>query len=549
MSGGSRLLRDDHVLALRAALLPGDAGLAAFTEWRRRVNFATIDAPTQRLVPLIYRNVQALAPADPMLGRMRGVYRRTWVLNELRFAECARAVAVLNAAGIPSTLLKGAAMIVRWIGDPGLRWMGDFDVLVERAHARRAIACLVAAGWRPEVARADRFAESDLDEWHAVGFRSRSGQELDLHWRALREGRSHTGDQALWERAEAAQVGGQATRVLAPEDHVYHACAHAATWTGDGRIDWAADATIILRAVGSRFDWGRVVALARGDRLEVPVGALVTLLHDVLAVPVPAAARRDLRTRRPAIADRTEFALRRRRPHELGRLASAFLALQDHRRRTGDLIRRPLPATVVPFARARWQLDDSRGALAYLAFAALGRPRWLRRALAGDPRSRALAARDLVKLTEGRLDLRARAEPRDSLVYGWSFPEADGRWTDGNEALLAVRIDASSPADLPVRVRATPCLHPRHPALDVEVWANDRPVATWAFRYGAATPSLDFSVPGRVVESREVLAVAFVLRSPCRPIALGLSLDPRRLGLFVEQVQLGPGLTSASPAP
>jgi Uncharacterised nucleotidyltransferase len=536
----SRLLRADHVLALRAALLPGEAALAAFAEWRRLTDFAAIDAATQRLVPLIYHNVGARAGADPVLGRMRGIYRRTWVINELRLAECARAIATLNAAGIPSALLKGAAMIVRWIRDPGLRWMGDLDVLVERGQARAAIEALVGEGWRPEAARADRFREADLEEGHAVGLRSPSGQELDLHWRALREGRLDGRDRALWERAEPIQIGGQPTRVLAPEDHVYHACAHAASWSGDGRIDWAADAAIIHGAVGARFDWERLVGLARGDRLEVPVGALVALLGEALAIPVPASVTRALRPRRPAIVDRLEFALRRRRPHELGRLASAFLALQDHRRRTGDLIRRRLPATLVPFARARWVVDGPGAALSYATFAALGRPPRLRRLLARDPRSRGLAARDLVELAEDRLDLSAGGSLRDSLVYGWSFPEAEGRWTDGSEAVLAVRIGRHPPGDLPVRVRARPCLHPRHPAVSVEVWANDRQVAFWAFRYGAAwSPGQTFVVPRAALERHDTLALTLVPRPPCRPMALGLSLDPRRLGLFVHEIQLG----------
>jgi hypothetical protein len=535
----SGLLSAEQILALRAALHPGDAGLAAFTEWRRRVDFTAIDAPTLRLVPLIYRNIATLVGTDPILGRMRGVYRRTWVMNELRLAECTRAVAALDAAGIPSVLLKGAAMIVRWIGDPGLRWMGDLDVLVKRAQARGAIALLAAEGWHPVGARAERFGELDLEEQHAAGFRSSSGQELDLHWRALRDGSADAGDQALWERAEGVRLGRWSTHVLAPEDHVYHACAHAATWTAAGRIDWAADAAIILRAVGARFDWNRVVALARGDRLEVPVGALVAFLRDALAIPVPESVTRDLRTRRLAIADRAEFALRRRRPHELGRLPAAFLTLQDYRRRTRDLIRRPLPVTLLPFARAHWQLDSPRTALSYLAFAALGRPRRLRRLLASGGRT--LAARNLVKLTEGRVELHARADPRDSLVYGWSFPEADGRWTDGVEALLAVRIDSLRRADLPVQIRASPCLHPRHPVMNVEVWANDWLSANWTLRYEEAAPALNFNVPFRVLKGREVLSLVFVFRSPCRPIALGLSFDARRLGLFVREVEFGSG--------
>jgi hypothetical protein len=530
-------LPHEHLLALRAALLEGEEAQGAFAEWRRSVDFDTTDAPSYRLLPLIYRNLGSGPGDDPVLGRMAGIYRRTWVLNTIQLREGERAIATLSERGIPTVLLKGAAMIARWTDDPGVRMMSDVDLLVPRDRALEAVERLVADGWRPAIARSGPRTEADLDDEHAILLRTKGNSELDLHWRALIHGGGQASDDALWDRVQEVGVNGVRTHVLAPEDHVHHACSHATTWTAAGRVDWIADAALILRAVGSEFKWSRVVELARLDRSELPVRTLTGALGEVLGTPEPKRELRELRVRRPAIAERIEISLRRRMPHELGRAGEFFLALQDHRRQTRGLLQRPLIAAIPSFARARWRVEGVRGVIAHLAYRALGRPRWFRRVLVRRVRPRDLGARDLAALDAGSLDLRTEEDVQKSLLGGWSFAEAGGRWTDGDEAALALR--TAQPADdLAVEVIATPLLHPEHRELDVEVWANDQYVVTWAYRLGeAASSSRSFVLPRDSLADIDALEIAFVFRDPCRPMALGISHDPRRLGLFVRELR------------
>jgi len=532
-----RHLPREQLLALRAALLPEPRAEAAFADWRSLVDFDDTDAPTYRLLPLIYRNLEGRIAMDPVLGRMRGVYRRTWVLNSIQLAEGERALALLERAGIPTVVLKGAAMIARWTGDSGVRMMADFDTVVPRDRALEALSLLLAEGWRPAVQRSAPLGADDLDEEHALLLRSDRGGELDLHWRALMHAGGDASDVSLWSRAQEVRLGEVRTRVPSPEDHVQHACSHATTWSAAGRVDWIADSALIVEDVGREFDWARVFDLARLDRSTVAVRALTAALGEVLEKPVPPGpSARRLRPARPALVERIELSLRGRRPHELGRPAGFLLGLQDHRRRSADLIHRPLVASIPSYARKQWRVDGVPGLAAQAAYAGLGRPRWLRRSLLRRVRSRGLDARELAGLDSGSLDLRAEAAVRGSLLRGWSFAEDDGRWTDGHEAMLALRSSANG-SDLTIEVVAVPMLHPRHPALEVEVWANDDYLDTWAYRLGEEMP------PGRVVLPRgalsdgDVLELGFVFREPCRPMELGLSEDPRRLGLFVSELR------------
>ncbi|HEY7267969.1 MAG TPA: nucleotidyltransferase family protein [Solirubrobacterales bacterium] len=531
-------LPPEQVLALRAALLPGARGEDAFAEWRELVDFEATGSPAYRLLPLIYKNLGAGADSDPVLGRMRGVYRRTWVLNQIQLQGGERAIALLDELRIPTMLLKGAAMIARWTGDAGVRMMADFDLLVPREHALRAVEILRGAGWSPAVDRSGPLTETDLEEEHAILLRHEGGGELDLHWRALIHGAGRASDEALWERAEEIRLGEVSTRVPAPEDHVHHACSHATTWTAAGRVDWIADSGLIIREVGRGFDWSRVMELARLDRSEVVVRSLTAALSEVLEEPVPVAGtQRRLRIARPAIAERIEISLRGRMPHELGPAAELFLDLQSHRRRRADRLRRPLIASVPSFARERWRVEGIPGLVAQAAYAGLGRPPWLRRALVRRVRTRRVVAGELAGIDAASLDLRTEGAVRGSLVNGWSFAESEGRWTDGAEATLALRTSPRA-GDLAIDVTALPLLHPEHPALDVEVWANDRPVGVWGYRLDQEAPaSRRLVLPQDSLARSDVLEIAFVLRDPCRPMELGLSEDPRRLGLFVRELR------------
>jgi hypothetical protein len=533
------VLRQAHVLALRAALVDGATAPAAFAAWRRHVDFEAIDGPTFRIVPLILANVEGRVAEDPMLERMRGVYRRTWTANTMRLGQAEQAVGVLDDAGIATILLKGGAIVVRWIGDAGLREMSDVDVLVPRNRARDALAALVAAGWTGVAGDPRALGREDLDRDHGIGLRGPAGTELDLHWRALREGRACGEAEALWERSEAVALGGRRTRVLAPEDHLAHACAHGATWDADGRIDWAADAALILRGA-ERFDWDRLVGLAHAERLEIPIGTMLDVMAGTLGLAVPAAVPRRLLTRRPALTYRAEFRLRRREPHELGPVATAFVALQDHRRRNADLTARPLALGIPSRAREAWAVEGTPALARHAAFAALGAPAALRPRLLGGTRRRALASRELAVAGESPLHLGADGDGRGSLLAGWSFAEPHGRWTDGGEAVLAFALGDVARDDLMVRLGAESCVCEDHPRLTVDVWANDHHVASWAFAAGdAPRGALCCPVPARCLEDRETLELALAIQDPFSPLTTGRARDSRRLGLFVREVAVG----------
>ena len=117
-------------LLLRAALLDDAQAIPAWEQWQQTVDFTEIDHRSQKLLPLVYHNLTRLDVSGPLIERSKGYYRLTWYKNHLQFHHMAVVLHDLHQAGIPTLLLKGAAMAVYYYRDPGLRPMEDFDLLV-----------------------------------------------------------------------------------------------------------------------------------------------------------------------------------------------------------------------------------------------------------------------------------------------------------------------------------------------------------------------------------------------------------------------------------
>jgi hypothetical protein len=141
---------------LRAAFLPAEPAQAAWQVWQSRAgSLEQIDEGSGRLLPLLYRNLRrSLSPsqmAEPPIPRLRDGYRRTWFRNQAAFYQIAGVLEALHSAGLPTMILKGAALAVLHYRDLGLRPMVDLDIAVPSARALEAFEVLRQLDWAPNV--------------------------------------------------------------------------------------------------------------------------------------------------------------------------------------------------------------------------------------------------------------------------------------------------------------------------------------------------------------------------------------------------------------
>jgi hypothetical protein len=269
-------------LMLRAALLDGPAAEEAWRELRPGLARGGLGAAERRLVPLLYGNLKRHGITDPLLSTLQVPYFEAWSRNRWLLDRAPLLLERLSSAGIPTLLLKGAALVLTaYDGDGGVRPMADLDLAVPTARAGEAAVVVRRAGWTPVHAITPSF----LRVRHASAFVDGAGRQCDLHWHVFEECCRPDDDDDLWEAAEAVECWGHPTRVLSPSDQLVHVCAHGLKWASQPGIRWVADATRVLAM--AEIDWARVVAQARRRRYVLRMRESLAYLRERMSAPVP----------------------------------------------------------------------------------------------------------------------------------------------------------------------------------------------------------------------------------------------------------------------
>jgi hypothetical protein len=337
-----------QLLVLHAALDQPAPARAAWERWRATVEFDEIDHGSQRLLPLVYRNIGADGFDPEVAGRLKGLYRLAWSRNQILFKRAADAIRLLGEAGIETLVLKGASLSLLSYADMGVRPMDDVDVLVAPTRAADAVAVLAAAGWQPE--------KDDPAAWarvhHSMGIAGPEGGNLDLHWFSLWQS---AGDRPLWEAAVPMSIAGVETLAPAPADQLLLACVHGTPWSPLPPFRWIADAVQVIGSEPRDFDWDRLVAEARRRRLTVAAAAALNFLADEFAVTVPGEVRGALAAVPSSRRERSAFRAACRPDSPTRTLRMAW----DRYRRLRDLdTGAPKPDGFLSFATGFWGLGS-----------------------------------------------------------------------------------------------------------------------------------------------------------------------------------------------
>jgi len=298
---------EDQDALLRAALLPGPEAAAAWGEWKARNDLTGShhDLGSFRLLPLVYKNLVTLGVEDPLLPRLKGVYRFSWCANQRLFRDAAVLLEGLQEAGIRTLVLKGAALSTLHYRDRGTRPMSDVDVLVPLAQAAAAIDRLRAMGWRTS-----QFVTDDLRYRHAAQLLNDENREFDLHWHAFYECVQDDADDGLWRRAVPLTLAHVQTLALDDGDTLLHTIAHGMRWGDVPTIRWIPDAMAVLRHGAAQIDWDRVLGEARRRRLILRLRHGLECLRERFGAPIPGDVLASARASRPSYVERMDYRYR-----------------------------------------------------------------------------------------------------------------------------------------------------------------------------------------------------------------------------------------------
>jgi len=279
------------MLLLRGALLSGPVASQAAAGWlddhrtESAEGFRHLHAASRRLLPLLHRNVKEGIPA-PFRAELRAVHHHYWAENQQLFRKLEVMLVRFEAAGIPTLVLKGAALSTMHYDDMALRPMSDFDILVPEDRGPALVRQFIREGWVP-----------DWPHVHAPGadyfFRFRHALDLshpqhgtvDLHWHVLLEATYRGADAHFWEGSIPLRIKSVLTRALNPADQLLHTCLHGYPYNPMPSIRWIADALTILRT--ATIDWDRLLRVAVDLQVTIPCTEALDFLNREFDAGVP----------------------------------------------------------------------------------------------------------------------------------------------------------------------------------------------------------------------------------------------------------------------
>jgi hypothetical protein len=517
---------------LRATLLGDERALSAWMRIRPMLDIAAMDYATQAVLPALRSNLLALGSDDELLELFKGVHRFVWARNQILLAQVMPIVGALEDAGLPTMLLKGAALVADQRQNAGMRQMSDIDVLVPTADAGAAIEVIVEHGLRPL---------EELPVWYvveylplfreAINFSDSAEGQLDLHWHMTRWSGHATADEDFWAASAPVALRGVSTRALCPADELLHVIVHGLWWGRGPTYRWVLDAAMIAHGLCGPVDYERLVTQARRHRVAPAVRAGLLYLRQVAEIDVPPDALRSLRVAAPF--QRLELRAGATRPSHRGAAGREAVV-------HGQYLRRQLPPgeRVTPLRHLQLAARR-RGVQRMRHLPGGGRPG------PGRPYVESEAPIGTGSCTpppigwDEPIDLTDPDAVRQHCLYGLWLPGESVCWIAGREARLAVEL--SSPPHSSLVLDLVAGVAPAAADQRLEVLLDDTRVATVSFGPDRQRVDPEVSVlPAELVGERS--RIELVLRVPRArsPVRSGIGDDVRSLGVYLQRLSLRP---------
>ena len=256
-------------------------------DWDRLIAFALLENAATILDDRISRAPELPVPAHQRdcIGRLGLVWTFKLKLLERRLRE---SLSALEAAGIETILLKGAALAVAARRSFTERPMADIDILVDPAHAAEAHQLMRENGWVLDLTGRPEDAWSNHHHLPPLGDGNGSGLRLEIHVAPIPPGHSFELDYHRI-KSSARRITFDGVPVLVPETHLHaiHSAIHFA-WSHrfeSGAMNAFRDLAMLETAAD--FSWARLVEMARQARAEACCYWTARLARSLAGVAVP----------------------------------------------------------------------------------------------------------------------------------------------------------------------------------------------------------------------------------------------------------------------
>jgi len=285
------------------------SAIASWKTWKGRVDLDDLNYSSFQIMSLAYLRLIELEIADPDLARIKGLHRYCWTQSKIDFRGRQEILKALEHEGIPTILLKGAALGATVYPKPSARSLNDTEIHVPPAAAARAVKVLEQSGWaflrNVECDTAGEFAHPGCGE-------------ARLHWRFLAAQCQPGREEDWWGAARAFEYEQTRISILCPADQLLVACEQGMLQPPPRSPQWLVDCALLIRDAG--VDWARLIDQSRNLQLSLHVRETLTYLSGNFEDSIPREVIDELARVPASLSNRIEYFLAGRpdaRQHDL----------------------------------------------------------------------------------------------------------------------------------------------------------------------------------------------------------------------------------------
>lgn len=304
----SALSPEDRVLLCSARLTLDEGScqtlatlLRTKLDWEKLLNRSI----AQGVTPLLHKHLRHKPEwwrGIPQFAcdRLEKLYHHNVQRNGELQQELEAVLAILQEADIPVMLMKELHLLQAIYADPGLRPLGDLDLLVRREDFEAAKNLLGQAGYRPALRR-NPHKERYGFGYHLIN--PEKGIWIDLQWNlcqrewsseAGRSGKFRPPIQQIWQRATAGLLLESRVWRKSWEDLLFHLCVHAeGHWFGE--LIQLCDIAAVIQRCGRELDWPYLIETAQTTSTEASLYCPLRLVHEIWGVTIPEEVFKQLR--------------------------------------------------------------------------------------------------------------------------------------------------------------------------------------------------------------------------------------------------------------
>jgi len=235
------MLNTTQIALLRAAFLKGRDAREAFQTWQSATDLNRLPPDQYALLPMLYHNLAQMGIDHPWLGRLKGIYRKTWYANQMMLQEAEKVSLILADACI-SVMLADDAPLTLAACSNRLRPISTLTVIVPIERVWETGRILVDRFWRPHGA-----LQHTCGEWQAgitgLRFCSDDGRWVIVYGHAMPFWPSDEVNNAAWGRA--LHIPNHSFLAVGPTDQLIRSC-RSATLPGSNALISLANVAILI---------------------------------------------------------------------------------------------------------------------------------------------------------------------------------------------------------------------------------------------------------------------------------------------------------------